>query len=345
MQDRLPVNPGRVLITPENGGAAYYATMTRADNPTRNGTPLNKASLLKDATAALFGLGTDAVPDDVLRVLSRFQSGLGNEYIWAKSTVANTYVLTSTEGTSNLAITNDTKYGSKDNPPGQVVDLYTNFSYYKTLSVNKETGELSLSDKFTPTSVPTSSYSSYWGGLVPFYVKTTTGNVLLVKSMYSSFSDHIEFNYNWMQSSLVDEIVVIGYVNSPDPNAYPVDDGYTYTALGQLGNKVQIATGSYTGTGTYGAGNPNSLTFDFEPKVLFVVGNNKPTYYGATFLCFGYTDNFSDTNGYAYPYNLVDRAQKEFARMSGKTLEWYSTSNSYQQLNDSGIAYKYIAIG
>lgn len=69
MKDRIPVNPGRVLITPENGAAAYYATMTRADNPTQEGTPLNKNSLLKDATAALFGLGTDAVPDDVLAAI------------------------------------------------------------------------------------------------------------------------------------------------------------------------------------------------------------------------------------------------------------------------------------
>ena len=65
MQDRVPVNPGRVLIAPENGAAPYYATMTRADNPTQEGTALNKANLLKDATAAKFGLGADAVPDDV----------------------------------------------------------------------------------------------------------------------------------------------------------------------------------------------------------------------------------------------------------------------------------------
>lgn len=69
MKDRVPVNPGRVLITPENGSAAYYATMTRADNPTQEGTPLNKNSLLKDSTAALFGLGVDAVPDDVLNAI------------------------------------------------------------------------------------------------------------------------------------------------------------------------------------------------------------------------------------------------------------------------------------
>ena len=70
MQDRIPVNPGRVLIAPENGSAAYYATMTRADNPTQEGTPLNKANLLRDETAAKFGLGADAVPNDVFNALA-----------------------------------------------------------------------------------------------------------------------------------------------------------------------------------------------------------------------------------------------------------------------------------
>ena len=37
---------------------------------TQQGTALNKANLLKDATAALYGLGTDAVPDDVLALLA-----------------------------------------------------------------------------------------------------------------------------------------------------------------------------------------------------------------------------------------------------------------------------------
>lgn len=70
MQDRIPRNPGRVLITPENGGAPYYATVTRADNAEREGTPINKAALLTDETAALFGFGSDAVPDDIFSLLS-----------------------------------------------------------------------------------------------------------------------------------------------------------------------------------------------------------------------------------------------------------------------------------
>ena len=70
MQDRVPLYPGRVTLTPVAGQANTY-DMARADQPTQEGTPLNKATLLKDATAAKFGKDTGAVPDDVLDVLSK----------------------------------------------------------------------------------------------------------------------------------------------------------------------------------------------------------------------------------------------------------------------------------
>ena len=69
MKDRVPGSPGRVLITPENGGAAFHATLTRADNPSQEGTPLNKASLLTDATAGKFGLGAEATPNDTFNAI------------------------------------------------------------------------------------------------------------------------------------------------------------------------------------------------------------------------------------------------------------------------------------
>lgn len=71
MKDRVPVYPGRVKLVPVSGQENVY-DMTRADQPTQQGDPLNKATLLKDATAALFGLGTDAVPDDVFAYLGKY---------------------------------------------------------------------------------------------------------------------------------------------------------------------------------------------------------------------------------------------------------------------------------
>ena len=43
--DRVPSKLGRVKITPENGGAAYYAIVERADEPATAGTPLSAANL------------------------------------------------------------------------------------------------------------------------------------------------------------------------------------------------------------------------------------------------------------------------------------------------------------
>ena len=90
MKDRIPLYPGRVKLNPVSGQANTF-DLTRADQPTQVGAPLTKATFLKDATAALYGLGTGAVPDDVLHLLSRFQSGLGNEYLWKKINVAAGY--------------------------------------------------------------------------------------------------------------------------------------------------------------------------------------------------------------------------------------------------------------
>ena len=69
MQDRVSLYPGRVKLVPVAGQENTY-DMVRADSPMQEGTPLNKGSLLKDTTAALLGLGADAVPDDALKKLS-----------------------------------------------------------------------------------------------------------------------------------------------------------------------------------------------------------------------------------------------------------------------------------
>lgn len=69
MQDRVPLYPGRVTLTPVAGQANTY-DMTRADQPTQEGTPLNKATLLKDVTASILGLPNTATPDDAFLALT-----------------------------------------------------------------------------------------------------------------------------------------------------------------------------------------------------------------------------------------------------------------------------------
>ena len=70
MQDRVSLYPGRVKLAPVSGQENTY-DMVRADEPTQEGTPLNADSLLKVATAELYGLGAAAVPDNVLALIKR----------------------------------------------------------------------------------------------------------------------------------------------------------------------------------------------------------------------------------------------------------------------------------
>lgn len=74
MQDRVPKYPGRVTLIPVQGLENTY-TMERADEPTQPGTPLNKSTLLTDATANLMG-GAVQTPDDAFkRLLLLSQTG------------------------------------------------------------------------------------------------------------------------------------------------------------------------------------------------------------------------------------------------------------------------------
>lgn len=106
MQDRVPTYPGRVKLNPVSGQENTY-DMVRADEPTQDGTPLNKATLLKDDTAALYGKGTDAVPDDILSILSNavlfvggYLKDIGGNKVGPRIETGS-YVGTGTFGSSN----------------------------------------------------------------------------------------------------------------------------------------------------------------------------------------------------------------------------------------------------
>ena len=110
---------------------------------------------------------------------------------------------------------------------------------------------------------------------------------------------------------------------------------------------VKIATGSYVGTGTYGESNPNSLTFDFEPKLVIIgldVNDSNATIRTATFFCFYLP---TDYKTYSYRYtNGGSMYNKEtyYAKLDGKTLSWYTSVSVEEQLNFSKT-YHYLAIG
>ena len=107
------------------------------------------------------------------------------------------------------------------------------------------------------------------------------------------------------------------------------DDVFAAIAIG----KAQIAVGSYTGTGVYGASNQNSLSFGFTPKLVVIYGGLQmftPYIYGSSRF---YTGDKSSN-------------YEQVVTINGNTMQWYSNGgNAGYQLNASGTTYNYCAIG
>ena len=122
--------------------------------------------------------------------------------------------------------------------------------------------------------------------------------------------------------------------------------------LAQLGTKAKIQTGSYVGTGTYGADNPCSLTFDFVPMFLFIYCNSIPSGSSSTR---GYCQ-FILINGMMFELgkqgsngfytsggtpSLISISNYDFVE---KQIRWYSTS-ALDQFNYRNFKYCYACIG
>lgn len=365
MHDRVSLYPGRVKIEPVAGQANTY-DMVRADDPTQAGTPLNKATLLKDATAALYGLGTGAVPDDVLAELGKYK-----QYWWRRRTPSfHGYV----EQQRDI-ISSDYPYISTGR--GE-----TNYIYYsKSISIDQSTGDVTLvspsniSVGYSETTLPGDCQSLcnqapcyfqfnmesriFYLPAGATYAQDTTLTDTSTETMewYTNGSDSGNITLRNTSYTNPKALRVISekvdrdagdwaYLQSSNRSAYPdsgTSGGYEYEYLGiPFDNAVtapKIETGSYIGTGTYGQSNPNTLTFGFVPRLVMV----SPTASGFTdntlskpFLWFeGITSVLDKAFGYN---NNVTR--------EGNTISWY-TGASYplNQFNISGTIYYYIAIG
>jgi hypothetical protein len=112
----------------------------------------------------------------------------------------------------------------------------------------------------------------------------------------------------------------------------------TSSVKGIASSGLKIATGSYTGNGYSGSDSPNSLSFDFEPKVVFLQDVSAefscPVIWhkGVTILTLG-------LNG------SNQTKQLQFS-LNGNTLQWYyPLQESDTQLNESGKVYHWVALG
>lgn len=141
----------------------------------------------------------------------------------------------------------------------------------------------------------------------------------------------------------------IGFSKAQPVIGYPETGSAYLTYLGALGDKARIEVGSYVGTGTYGASNPNTLTFWFEPKVVWICAIFNPT------MLHGMFSNYvkpivvteSLSTDYKQGVGFSFDSQNGYAKRSkdGKALSWYVSSAASSQFNTSGFTYYYVAIG
>ena len=134
--------------------------------------------------------------------------------------------------------------------------------------------------------------------------------------------------------------------------------------IGSNGTGAKIAMGSYTGTGTYGASKPNSITFPFTPKLVWLYHFYNGSWtsapiesYGGssvkrnvTVLDFtGLSTSYVKSRGFMFsipsPNSSSTYDSSAYAKKSGNSLYWYNTYDSGQQCNMSSATYKWIAIG
>lgn len=108
-------------------------------------------------------------------------------------------------------------------------------------------------------------------------------------------------------------------------------------------NGLLLYTGQYTGTGTYGNNNPNSITFPFKPLLIFPPFTND----GSSTTRVGPVQSSYIGTSYKKLYSFNPNSHNIYAKLSsnGKMLQWYDTSSVSYQFNSSGTIYYFAAIG
>ncbi len=323
-------------------------------------TFLNKANLLKDSTASTFGLGTDAVPDDVFTYLGQY-----SQYWWRRKALKSVTKYYE----SNVA------FSSKYSSYFRVNDTGGTLYVADSVTFNENTGKYTL---VNPTVCASgTSYSKEYDGK---YLHSPDGriresnsneddlgavtDILYVTDYSMTYGSQSFAVYKATKVSVLGAasyLISTGetqFVHSTDRNAYQdygKDSEFEHEYLGvPFDNAVyvpKIEVITYVGTGKYGSSSPNSVTFSFPPKVVFAVGRGAyvAPYSDVDDNCWSLnmnlvTTSYTDWNGLGGEYNGAPKGKKS---ADGKTLYWYHSGNggANYQLNTSGVTYSIVGLG
>lgn len=364
MKDRVSTYPGRVTLTPVSGQANTY-DLVRADSPTEQGTPLNKANLLTDATAAAL-MGVSLYSED-MTVNQAFLNSiyrLTNCFSWKKSIA----IYTESMSRFNAVATDYVKYGTGASP--NIVTV----QYASTVSVNPSTGAISLNSPVTAnittsnvatirgkyfkiTALPSATVT-YDGNLNTtdvYYWDSSAGYVNVSAGSYTAIGIKVEKVMKVTPSYGAGELVE--FLFSTNSSEYPNPNGksgsYYYEFLGvpldSVRSGLQIEEGTYIGTGTNRTATaPQEISFIRKPVIVFIrkafTSSLQSAMYEYLIPIYGET-----LKGGAFTEIAYDRWGTNYLyfRLDGTTLSYYSEntgSPSAYDLNENNVMYHYIAI-
>lgn len=331
MKDREVQFPSRYRLDKVAGTDDVFDLVPVPGTVYEEGTFINKANLLKDATASLFDLPSSAVPDDVLGYLGKY-----NQYWWRTRTLGEHYEKVETT----------------------IVSMYVSpynatYTYANTYTFDAKTGTFSLASAQTYNPFNTNDVNNLATTLRNCYF-TYEGNIYYVGSNarceYSGGNGRW-YNLTSITSQHFDDIGNWQYIQSSNRNAYPdsgIVDNVEYEFLGRpLDNAVaapKIEFGSYVGTGATGAGAIN-LVFSFNPKFVIIWGEGTYISPGAVYsssvvwgqdICI-----MAEGMKTASVYNNTTLT----INFDGNTLSYYGGSNAAYMYNKTGTVYHYLAIG
>lgn len=326
------------------------------------------------ATKQLFNLSANDAPNNVLYFLGQY-----NLYWWQRRNSANVPYAQLEDVTAR------TKLLDTENSEGS-----SNLYYSKNLTFNQSERTISLSSptllKATTSSEVTTVANTLianapcyvWRGYAdsPIYyipegaTYTTDESSSNPATIYRDYWDEEEGSYalylnrigvpraqmaTYAQSADVGEWQ---YLTSKNENQYlhaGVQDGYEYEFLGKPYDNfvapIKISTGSYIGTDTSGKDNPNSLVFDFKPKLVIIQHLVSSVAGGGgafgIFFAYRYTETYEYGAYTSLSGSSIQPSTKEYAKLDGNTMSWYykDTGDSGKQYNSSSGAYEWLAIG
>ena len=328
-----------------NGTFPYDIGPLNSAGISQQGTPLNKATLLKDATAALFGFGVDALPDDMFNALAH----TGDFHVWKRtqngqvdypvSPNRNAYQEGSNAKPAGYTlgeVQNGQFILSKDNDPWSTITWKIGSAVGVT-----DDGTVSLKSIDTAFTIGgTSDYLNNSKQLIGKYAVAGKSNSVFQANTVYYFPNDATTQFEFPGASNTQKITVSKYQTVTGYAAIPATTTIEY--IGQLGNKARIETGSYVGTGTYGSSNPNSLTFGFEPKLWGILGR----YANNNLALTPFLVPYGNTRVYG-PYQAGGTATTTIdVSYSGSSVSWYASGFSAdEQFNESNSVYYYVAIG